>query len=340
MGSEASVDHDGQDVPGDGTPSSDQVLPGDDRSRHFAFEHKVFTVDGGFFAPISTTGEAAFHIPLGDLKGAVPLETLRFEFNLGPDSLDGRLLDIVEKSLRYVKEIRPGDSIPHELLDGSASWKVEEKHREIAKNRLTVQLVSWLTGGEAVIVDLTQLEQIAGDPTTRQKVNEAFTRAAEKLGLGKDRREEVVNMVDTLARELSFIEALRDRFGYVKQIQRNFDVLSNLYRRDQGIRNEIFRMQALIKTPVMNFEGMFGQTDAQTGEILAVLRNIQAQIKFIRDVRDDLHFRLMLWDDLIARWTATPIEKSPEMEALLKETYRFLARHFSSQVEWPLAGRR
>lgn len=317
-----------------------EPLPGDDRSRVFAFEHKVFSVEGGVFAKIATTGEAAFHIPLGDLKGAIPLETLRYEFNLSPDSMDGRLLDIVEKSLRFMKEIRPGDSIPHELLDGRASWSVEPSHLATAKNRLTVQLVSWLTGGETVIVDLTQLEQIADDPTTRQKVSEAFTAAAEKLGLGKDRREDVITMVDTLARELAYIEALRDRYGHVKQIQRNLDILSNLYRRDQTIRNDVFRMQALIKTPIAAFESMFGEADAQTGEILAVLRNIQAQVKFIRDMRDELHFRLMLWDDLIVQWGAVAIERSPEVEALLKETYRFLARHFSTQMNWPLASRR
>lgn len=315
-------------------------LPGDDRSRIFAFEHKVFTVEGGFFAPIKSTGEPAFHIPLGDLKGAIPLETLRYEFDLAPDSVDGRLLGIVEKSLRFVKEIRPLDSIPHELLDGTASWSVEPRHWEIARNRLTVQLVSWLTGGETVIVDLVQLEQIAEDPKTKERVNEAFTQAAEKLGLGKDRREEVVNLVESLARELAYIEALRDRYGLVRQMQRNLEILSNLYRRDQGIRNDIFRMQALIKTPVVNFESMFNQTDAQTGEILAALRNIQPQVKFIREMRDELHFRLMLWDEMIARWGETPVDRTPEIEALLKETYRFLARHFSAAVDWPLASRR
>ena len=109
---------------------------------------------------------------------------LRTEFDLSPETGDGKLLGIVEKALRYVREIKPNDSIPHELLDGTASWTVEEKHRTIARNRLTIQLVSWLTGGETLVVDLTQLEQIADDPKTKTRVQEAFTKAAEKLGLG------------------------------------------------------------------------------------------------------------------------------------------------------------
>jgi hypothetical protein len=312
----------------------------DDRSRVFVFEHKLFTVDGGYFAIQRSTGEPAFHVPLGDLKGAIPLSTLRYEFRVNENSADGRLLDLVEKSLRYVKEIRPFDSIPHELLDGSASWSVEERHRQIARNRLTVQLASWMSGGESVIQDAGRLEQAAQDPETKRRVQEAFTRLAERAGFGKERRQEVVDMIDAIARELAYIEALRDRYARVRYISAQLGVLNNLYRRDGGIRNEIFRMQALIRSPVTNFDTMFGQVDAQTGEILSVVKNLQAQIRFIREMRDELHFRLMLWDEMIASWSSVAVERSTGIEVLLKETYRFLARHFGQAMEWPLASRR
>ena len=61
---------------------------------------------------------------------------------------------------------------------------------------------------------------------------------------------------------------------------------------------------------------MFTQADAQTGEILAVLRNIGPQTKFIREMRDELHNRLMLWDEMINPWTAITVEQSAEMESL------------------------
>ena len=315
------------------------ALPGDDRSRTFAFQHKLFAVEGCYFAPINNNTEVAFHLPLGDLKGSIALPVLRAELKLTDDSTDARLLDIVEKSLRYVKEIRPNDSIPHELLDGSASWSVEEKHRITAHNRLTVQLVSWLTGGESVVVNVGQLEQLADDPTTKQRVQEAFIKIAERLGIGAARKHEVVSSIDTLARELSYVEALRDRYATVQAIAERLNVLQNLYKRDASIRNDIFRMQALIRTPIGNFDVVFAQVDAHTGEILSVLRNIPAQIKYIRDVRDELHHRLMLWDQIIESWSAVTVERSLEIEALLKETYRFLARNFALASDWPLAGR-
>jgi hypothetical protein len=314
-------------------------LEEDDRSRTFAFEHKLFAVEGGYFAPVKDTLEPAFHLPLGDLKGAVTLPTLRVEFGIAKESRDGQLLDIVERGLRYVKEIRPNDSIPHELLDGTASWSVEERHKVIARHRLTMQLVSWMTGGESVIHDMLKLEQLADDPQTKQRVQEAFRRAAEKLGYGPERKQEVVDMIDVLARELSYIEALRDRYARIQYINTQLNFLSNLYKRDTSIRNEIFRMQALIRTPIANFDTMFNQCDAQTGEILAVLRNIAAQTKFIRDMRDELHHRMMLWDELIAKWDAITVDRSIEIEALLKETYRFLARNFALKSDWPLTTR-
>lgn len=339
-GQRPSDDPTAADAPAKGGAGAPAAAEPNDRSRIFSFEHKLFTVDGGYFAIQRSTGEAAFHVPLGDLKGAIPLSTLRYEFRVNENSADGKLLDIVEKSLRYVREIRPFDSVPHELLDGSASWSVEERHRQIARNRLTVQLASWMTGGESVIQDAARLEQAAQDPETKQRVQEAFTRLAEKVGLGKERRQEVVDMIDAVARELAYIEALRDRYGRVRYISAQLAVLNGLYRRDSGIRNEIFRMQVLIRPPVANFDTMFGQVDAQTGEILSVVKNLQAQFRFIREMRDELHFRLMLWDEMIDQWSSTPVEKSPEIETLLKETYRFLARHFGQAVEWPLASRR
>ena len=80
-------------------PAAD--LASNDRSQTFAFEHKVFSMVGGYFAYVKDTKDAAFHIPLGDLKGAIALPILRTEFDLSPETNDGKLLGIVEKSLRF-----------------------------------------------------------------------------------------------------------------------------------------------------------------------------------------------------------------------------------------------
>ena len=91
-----------------------------DGSTHFAFEHKVFRLGGCYFTADSDGDKPKFLMPLGDEMAAIAITALRQEFGIADGSNDGRLLDIVTKSLKYVQEIRPNDSIPQELLDGSA----------------------------------------------------------------------------------------------------------------------------------------------------------------------------------------------------------------------------
>src|ERR1700722_18380727 len=91
-----------------------------DRSTHFLFEHKIFQLKGARFALTEDGSTPAFLVELGTLVASLPLATVRGEFEIERDGTDDVLLKIVEKSLRFVKEIRPGDSIPRELPDGSA----------------------------------------------------------------------------------------------------------------------------------------------------------------------------------------------------------------------------
>lgn len=308
-----------------------------DSSTHFAFEHKVFHVKGARFAMTGDGTEPAFFVTLGDLRAAIRLPALRNEFGIDADSGDGKLLAIVERSLRYVKEIRAGDSIPREILDGSASWSVEERHRSIAKARLSVQLASWIAGEEASITDTAMLQQLVEDPQIKARMQKAMTEIAEKLGYGAERRQEVIDLIDDLARELAYIEALRDRYGLVKMVVGKVNLLSRLYRADRGMVQELSRIRSLIMRPTEEFENIFGQVDAMTCEILSVLRKFDAQVQFIRQMRDELHMRLMAWDSVIDQWQRLDPVRGAEAEVAIKELYRFVARHFPQEQNWRIA---
>ncbi|HET8726624.1 MAG TPA: hypothetical protein VFO41_03845 [Alphaproteobacteria bacterium] len=308
------------------------------RSTHFEFKHKVFAVDGGYFALSHDTKEAVFHIPLGDIKGVLALEVLRSEFKIEPDSHDGKLLGIIDRSLRFVKEIRPNDSIPREILDGTASWTVEPIHRQIARNRLTVQLVAWMAGDERELSNVEQLNALADAPETKEKVQLAFDEIAEKLGVGRGRKKEVVDRIDVVARELAYIEALRARAALAHQIGAGIDTLTRAYTSDKSMLESLERMRQLIKPPLAGFTDTFAQVDAQTGEVLALLKNFQSQITFIRETRDDLHTRLMIWDDIIERWRGFAPKRSETAEDVMRETYRFLAHNFPQNRPWKLGG--
>ena len=73
----------------------------------------------------------------------------------------------------------------------------------------------------------------------------------------------------------------------------------------------------LCKIAMDGFRANFVDVDAQTGEIMAVLRNIGAQIKYIRTNRDNLYKRFWAWKELVDSW-------------------EFLAQRFLPENEWEL----
>lgn len=312
------------------------AAPGEgDRSTHFIFTNKVFHVPEGFFNVSKDTHEPVFNVHLGEVWGKIPFRTLRESFEIGDKSDDARLLTIVEKGLKFVKEIRPGDSIPREILDGTASWRVDDRHLNIAKGRLIVQLVSWMTGSESTITDRFQLEQVVDDPATKQRTQDAFRELAKKMGLPEDRKQEVVDKVDKLARELSYIEALRERYGHVQRIMGQLNRASKLFRNDRELAADVSRMVTLAKSPVAAFDDIFQQVDGQTSEIMAMLKTYDATVAFIRRMRDELHTSLMIWDETIEMWQGQEVDKKNDhSEVLLKRTYQFLAQNFLVSKVW------
>ena len=318
-------------------PASEQppdAAPAPMRDTHFDFQHKIFSLSGAFFAMDPTAKEPVLHITLGDLKAALPFQTLKESFNIEEDSHDARLLGVVAKGLRFVKQIRPGEKIPGELLDGSASWSVDEKHRLVARGRLTVQLVSWITGSEMIVVDIDELEQIVEDPQTKARLKTAFNAIAEKLGITENAEQYITDRIDDLTQELSYIEALRDRFKNIRAISENLARVTQLYRTDRNFVSEVARMQGLLKRPLKEYDAIFEQADAQTGEIVGALKAFETTVTFIRKIRDDLREKLIEWEELLHAWDGVPIEKSQTIEQLQKMTYRFLANRYMESKVW------
>ncbi len=309
------------------------------RPTHFAFEHAVFSVKEAWFGLSPTTGEPVYNVPLGDVRASLPLNTVVGSFNISKTSTDAQLLDIVRNSLKFVKEIRPGDSIPSEILDGTASWKVEPHHRDIARGRISLQLLSWMTGKHAEKFDAAELETLASNPDTKKKVQEALDVMAEKLGLSGENRKDVVNRFEDLAREMAYIEALRERFGKIQRVAANFGALANIYKRERSILEEIIRIRVLMKKPVEQIAETFEQIDANTGEILNTMKKFAATIRYVREMRDNLHQSFMRWDDLVEQWSGVTIEAGATVDRLIRLTYQFVARHFPQGNDWGLQTR-
>ena len=311
-----------------------------DGSTHFAFEHKVFRLDGCYFTADSNGDKPKFLMPLGDEMAAIAIVALCQEFRIAEDSNDGRLLDVVAKSLKYVQEIRPNDSIPQELLDGTASWSVEERHRTAAHARIKIQLATLLTGREDQVIESDQIEQLVDDPEIKRRVQEAFALIAEKLGIAPEQKQEVVSKIEHLGHELSFIEGLRERFTCITDIPPKIERLSKFYGNQTTTWDELSRVKVLLQEAIADIETVFDMMDAQTCEIMTVLRSFDLHIGLVREARDDLHRRFMDWDEVIEPWQSeTGAERSDEIEQLIRHTYRLLAQKFPQTQEWALVNR-
>jgi len=304
---------------------------------NFVFASKVFAVPGAQFA-IAPDGRPALFVRLGELRAAISFASLRAEFGIDEDDGDGRLLALVEQALGFVRQIRPGDSIPSELLDGTASWTVEERHHLIARGRLASQLASWLAGSQADETESAKLIDIAEDPNVKERVQHAFDELAEKLGIGRERRQEVVDKVDGFARELAYIEGLRERYGEVQAIARKTREMAAACKRDRALQDSVDRIRVLIQSPLAEFDNIFKLVDAQTCEIMTVLRKHAEQVYFVRRQRDELRRRLVLWDELIEMWKVPHNEAPDKIERLVRAAYGFLARNYSQSSRWVSRG--
>lgn len=320
--------------------SQSQIVPLDqpgDGSLRVTFSHWFFhKVEDVHFRRSEQTGEPVIVIKYAKNDVSMSFRGVKREFKIADDSADGLMLDQIAKSLKFVRGLRMGDPLPKEILTREASWTLSERHLKISYQRVSVQLVNWMTGGQQIITDPDELLQLADDPQIKKTVNLAFAEAAEKLGLGRDHKEEVIHHVETLAHELAYIEALRDRFRRVQGMEKKIQTLRRLYGRERSVLEVADQVARLGERALSELNDLFLEVDAQTGEILSVLRNLTSQIAYIRDKRDELYVKLMAWDDIVGQWENAPMKVTPEAPELLRRTYHFLAPRYMLVKEWVL----
>ena len=307
-----------------------------------ALGHRIFAqLDEPIFRQSETDSTPVMVVRLGERDAAVSLRALQNECGIEDDSPDGRMLALIAEALDYVVGLRIGDPLPSEVSTGEASWKPAPAHLKIAAMRLQSQLLHWLgTTSDKAEVDLNTeaLLQAADDPTLRHRVQEAFDRAAVALGLPD--ASEVVAGIGELARELAYIEAMRDRL-----LRRVRSVTLKLAPATHGLRRDSARMETL--TQVRRLSGAalkqiatrFEELDAQTGEVMAALRNVDRQRLFIRSNRDWLYRSQRAWEPLLTEWDDIAGIQDQGFWPLLNRSYRFLAPRFMAVTEWTRATR-
>jgi len=249
------------------------------------------------------------------------------------------MLRMVIAGLEYVKVLLPGDEFPKEILTGEASWEITDQNRQVAWQRVSLQLVSWMSGEENLITDPEQLIEIADHPAMKKKINTAFEQAAEALDDPDASKQSVVDMIGELAEELAYIETLREDFRHVLSMETKIKRVRDGAAKRRGVLDNATSVAKLITKAINEFREEFDTADGQTGEIIGVLENIGNQKEYIRGARNSLYRRMVAWDDLLRGWERQSGRIESDTPDLLRATYRFLAPRYMEADSWFLASR-
>ncbi|MGE5545547.1 MAG: hypothetical protein ACM33T_01520 [Solirubrobacterales bacterium] len=321
-------------------PADESLQKNDPDDGIIRFNHKFFTSFDDLYFRLTDDGEAVAVLKLANNDAVLAFDGIKREFGIKEDTPDFNMLERVAQGLQFVRGLRVGDALPKEITTREASWEPTDRHRRIARQRLTMQLVTWLTGDEHIFTSAEELAQVADDPQVKKNINLAFAEAAEELGLGRERREEVVQYIEHLAKELAYIEAERDIHGEIKKIDDKVQGLRRIYSSERSMIDTTDQVARLSQRAVKSFQDSFDQIDAQTGEILAMLKNIDNQIDYIRMMRDQLHRRLVPWEDIIPIWKTVFVVRSDETTNRIRDLYQFLAPRYMQVNEWALMTKR
>ena len=295
--------------------------------------HRVFTMLGAVsFRRALADGTPVMVVTLGERDALMPLRALQREFAITDDSPDGRMLGLIAKSLDYVHGLSLGDRLPSEVLSGQASWEPSPEHRQRALGIVRLQLLTWIDPDAADPAHGDPLARLETDPALRQQVQKAFECAAAELGMAEGN--DVMPVVEQLAGELAYIEALRDRLlRPVQAMTQRLERLAPNQRGDNQRHETVGRVLRLTTTARQQLQERFDELAGQTAEVMSVLRNMESQQAFIRSSRDQLYRAQRAWQPILAGWA--DCEPSDEVPwDLISRTYQFLAPRYMPITEW------
>ena len=318
----------------------DAPLPEPAPPTRIELEHWFFRkVDGVRFQLHQQTGQPGVTITMAKNEAFLTLNALKKEFDIGPATPDGLMLTRIADGLKYVKGLLIGDELPKEILTGEASWDPSPKHVAIAHQRVAMGLITLVSPREQTTSDPAELLALADDPQVKKQINQAFEAAAVELGMQREQKQEVIDLVEVLAKELSYIEFLREKFSRIDSMRERIQKVRVLHSRTLSIRESSDQVARLIERAKAEYQALFDTIGKRISDVVPLLRNIDDAIGYIRRMRDDLHVRFLAWDDLLEEWRPNLIEYSIKVNDLLRRTHQFLAPRFMSFTDWTAVAR-
>jgi hypothetical protein len=296
----------------------------------FVFAHNLFKTPGARFVGAGDARTPMFAVDLGDTKGLLGIRAMKNQFKIPAGGPDDQMIDLAVRSLRYVSEIRPGDNVPNEILTGRASWMIDPRHTEVARKRLELQLLASVDPKEVKLRDTKEITAYLEQPENKVKLRQAFASAATALGRPENDYAFVLDKLTTFARELAYIEALREWFLQVGAILKKIQWVGKAYDGDRRVTAEVGQMRALFMPAAQEYRSIFTALDAASGDVVSALTSISDKVTAIRDGRDKLHHLTLLWRDIVVQWRNCTQDTAVRYLDTARTTYRFLATRHSS----------
>ena len=301
---------------------------------YFNFVARVFQVDGVWFQHDETSGAAAFWVPMGAITACIPVSKVIREFSIDPDGSDGHLLLRIEQALKYAPVIRPGDSIPSELIDGTASWKYEISHNLVAEGRLLWHLLRWAEID--VPENLSPAKYISFGQDQGPQKDRALAILKVTAQQDKYSEKELNDLMGQLSVDLAYIEALRDHFAPIFQLQNEFVRAKQTCRGQKEAVEEFGRISTLTQKPMRLVREKFSQIDLILESFDCLLYEAEVSTEEIRKIRNQLHLESCKWRPIVEDWRAA---KKPTDDLQLRHrVYHFLASQWPLENNWPQTG--
>ena len=178
------------------------------------------------------------------------------------------------------------------------------------------------------------LIKMAEDPDTKRNAQAGIDKIALSMGLEAENRAEVLERIEHLIDELSYIEALKDRFRGIKNIGLCLNQVQKDMKDDKTLKEEISRIKALMAEPMKRYAKIFRALDQQTKDVHTLIEHYTTKLDLIRRARDDLRSALLDWEEMIDLWADQTIETDSGVENLVRKTYRFVATNFPLSQSW------
>jgi hypothetical protein len=303
-----------------------------------AFEHRFFaSFPDAHFRLDESEGVPVYAFGLGAQKVALTFAGIKREFTMREYGHDAVMLNTVERSLQFVSLLGIGDPIPPEILTGDASWQPSRMHRDSALKRVGAYLTAWQMEQRVTLSDPIKLERFIAAHVDDVAVGKALARMASELGSKFDDGT-ITETMDAAVEEISYIEALRERYLAVCRVAGRLKKVRRDFAHHASIVGEVDPVARLISIPIHALGLSLAEVDARLSSVVSLFENFEFHRQAIRDIRDEMFARLNPWDEIAQAWDRLPgnISDPYAVTPLLRDLYKYLAPRFMPADTWAL----